>query len=484
MTLPGEAWCDRNENGKVDQEEITANVVGKAVYWSCGWTRPDLTIMTADEWVYACIGFTKNGVPLYDFSKPVQPANRIPIDDSSSSRGTVIMDLAGNITDGITFATTDGRKGSYPNLYGQHDAPASQRGVLIAIFRANGILEDLPGVGSVVALGGDRGEWFFLTTDGLYLTSICQDSKGDVTLDDTFIGQESFGGFVWRDPKGRTFVQLGGPSFRIMEVLGLDTCRKTTVKLTITQEQIDEGARIAAAKHHVGNGEPTSLTIARVAKLPDAPPAAGLAATQPLLADVPEMRVVAAGNPARWWRSVFVHDGTTLGILWQVADDSPWKNGEGHYTHAFIGGDAVDVKLDVPGRGPIRLLVAPVGGKNVAAYWQQKAAQKDNPLTYQVNNNPSNARTFDVVRLLPNAKVTVNTEQTGYSVLLTVPLADLGLTPASTLKGLAGVIFSNPAGTNRLERLYWNDKQTDLVSDVPSEAGLDTTRWGAVTVQP
>ncbi len=481
---PGEAWCDRNENGKVDPDEVTTNVKGGSVYWSCGWTRPDLTMMSADELVYPCLGFTKNGVPLYDFHQPTQPANRIPVDNGSSSRGTIIMDQAGNITDGITFATTDGRKGSYPNLYGRHDAPAAQRGVLIAVFRANGILEKVPAVGSVVAVGGDRGEWYFLTTDGLYLSSICQDAKGDVTLDDTFIGQESFGGFVWNDPQGRTFVQLGGPSFRIMQVLGLDTCRKTAIKLTITQAQIDEGARIAAGQRTSAPVEPAMLTIARVAKLPDAPPAAGLAASQPLLAGVPEMRVVAAGNPARWWRAVFLHDGTNLGILWQVADDSPWKNGEGRYTHAFIGGDAVDLKLDVPGRGPIRLLAAPIVGKDVAVYWQQKATKQDNPITYLVNNNPGNGRPFDVVHLLPNATVKVSTEQTGYSVLLTVPLADLGLTPGGTLKGIAGVIFSNPAGTNRLVRLYWHDKETDLVSDVPSEAGLDTARWGTVTVQP
>jgi len=480
----GECWFDRNDNGKVDADEIMPLKNGHACYWSCGWIRPDLTIMTADEWIYPCLGFTNNGVPVYNFNNPLKPENYVPVDDSSASRGTMIIDKAGNITDGITYATKDGRRGAYPNRYGRHDAPSAQRGVLIAAFRANGMLEDVPGVGSVMALGGDRGEWFFLTTDGLYLTSICQDSKGDVTQDDTFIGQESFGGFVWNDPQGRTFVQLGGPSFRIMQVLGLETCRKAITKLTVTQAQIDAGARIAAAQRHTENVEPASLTITRVAKLPDAPPSPGLAATQPLQANVPEMRVVAAGNPARWWRAAFMHDGANLSILWQVTDASPWKNGEGRYTHAFIGGAAVDVKLDVPGRGPIRLLVAPVGGKDIAVYWQQKAAQKDNPITYMVNNNPANARAFDVVRLLPNARVKVETDQNGYTVLLTVPLADLGLTPGSTLKGVAGVILSNPAGTNRLVRLYWYDKQTDLVSDVPSEAALDPARWGTVVVQP
>lgn len=485
VPVPGEAWCDRNDNGTVEPEELTPNVPGRAEYWSCGWIRPDLTMLTADQWIYPCIGFSKGGTPLYDFAK-AQRAPRVVASDRGGSNGTAVMDMAGNITDGIIYATKDGRTGRYPNPYGRHDAPAAQRGTIIAAFRANGVVEDIPGVGSITALGGDRGEWFLLSHDGLYISSILQDSKDDVTLDETFTGQESFGGLIWRDEQGRILVQVGGPSFRIMEVRALDTVRKATIPLQVTQAQIDAGTRIATERMRVAGVEAPELTIARVAKLPTAPPAAGLADDQPLLAGVPEVRVVAAGNPARWWRLALAHDGTTLAMLWQVADDSPWKNGEGRFTHAFVGGDGVDVKLDVPGRGALRVLAAPVGGQNVAAYWQQKATQKGNPITYTVPNNPGNARPFDIVRLLPNAQVKVETGFAGYSVLVTVPLADLGIDPAAMTKlgGIAGVIYSNSAGTNRLARLYWHDKQTDLVSDVPSEAGLDPRRWGPITVTP
>ena len=57
-------------------------------------------------------------------------------------------------------------------------------------------------------------------------------------------------------------------------------------------------------------------------------------------------------------------------------------------------------------------------------YFQQKAAVKDDPLTYIVGHNAA----------------------------------------------------------NRVARLYWSDKQTDLVSDVPSEARIDAAQFGRIMI--
>jgi hypothetical protein len=249
VEVPARAWTDLNENGQEDDGEVVENVNIKGMYWSNGWIRPDLTIMGVNGVTFspvgftprpvppydfdAQVGFTPSGVPTYDFAAPVRIANWIDARDAQGSAGTPIIDNAGNVSDGIAFHTVDGRSGAWPNRYGRHDAPAAQRGVLIAPFRANGVIEDVPGVGSVTALGGDRGEWFLMTMDGIFLSAICQDSKGHVTLDETFIGQESFGGFIWRDTKtGNVYVQLGGPSYRIMNVNGLETCEKLSADLT------------------------------------------------------------------------------------------------------------------------------------------------------------------------------------------------------------------------------------------------------------
>jgi hypothetical protein len=63
-----------------------------------------------------------------------------------------------------------------------------------------------------------------------------------------------------------------------------------------------------------------------------------------------------------------------------------------------------------------------------------------------------------------------------------VPLRDVGLDglKPGSLKGVVGVIFSDPAGINRSARVYWHDKATGLVSDVPSESRIETRNFGEI----
>ncbi|MBA3684428.1 MAG: hypothetical protein H0W72_04220 [Planctomycetes bacterium] len=483
----GKAWVDRNDNGQEDAGEVHERFTDMAAYWSSGWTRPDLTIITTSQHIYRATAFSPGGVPLYDFAKPEKPANTVALTPhEQGSTGTVIMNAAGDISDGISYHTVAGKQGRYPNRYGRHDAPAAQRGVLIAPFRTNGVIEDVPGVGSVTALGGDRGEWFLLSMDGIYLSSILQDSKGDITMDETFVGQESFGGFFWRDEKGRVLAQLGGASYRIVEIAGLETTRKQALTVSATAQQIEQGQAIAKARAAGTASEPKELTIAALATLPSEPVSADQERTTPLIAGVSDTVVTMPGDPSRTYRVALAHDGKDLAVMWQVADASPWKNGSNRFTHAFIGGDCVDLKLDVPGRGPLRVLVAPLEGKDSVVYAQAKAAAKDGPVTYMVGNNPANATNLDVVKRMASATATSKVGGSGYSVLLRVPLADLGIDPAKApaLSGVIGVIYSDPLGTNRVARMYWCDKATDLVSDVPSEARLDPARWGKLVFSP
>lgn len=483
---PGRAWIDRNGNGQEDAGELTENVNMTGLYWANGWVRPDLVILSTNGNLYRPTGFTDAGVPLYDFANPERPANWITFADAQGSSGTPLIDRAGNISNGIVYATVDGRRGAYPNRYGRHDAPAAQRGVLIAPFRTNGVVEDVPGVGSVLALGGDRGEWFLLSLDGLYLSSICQDSKGRVTLDETFIGQESFGGFLWRDTETqRVLVQLGGPSYRLMEVRNLETTVKETQTLNVSEQDIAEGSRLFQERQQqAAPREPDALRIARVRQLPNEPAPVLQPISRPLIDGGIDVYVSEPGNPAQWWRASLAHDGRELAIMYQVADPSPWLNGQGSFTHVFIGGDSVDFQFEAPARGPCRLLEAPIGGKPASVFWQVKADAKQNPTTYMVGNNPANATNFDVVQPMARATVKVATGFSSYTVLVRVPLADVGLDKAlgTDIRGIVGVIFSDPSGKNRASRLYWHDKQTGLVSDVPSEARLFPNRWGTISV--
>ncbi len=485
------AWVDHNGDGQPQPDEfITEGFDFGPVYWSAGWVRPDMTILTTDLAIYRIKGVNEHGVPIYDFAHPEQATNTVATYDKQGSTGTPVIDDAGNITNGITYHTIDGRKGSYPNRFGRHDAPAAQRGLLIAPFRTNGVVEDVPGVGSVTMLQGDRGQWFLMSFDGLYLSSFFQDIKGRLTMDETFIDGESFGGHFWRvsdgDRKGQVMLQTGKSAYYIFELLGLDSLRRQEIPLTVTEEQINEGMELANMSKPE-ESEEAPLIIKHVKTLPQEAPSPELAKDVALMDGMPFTLVSESGNPDRWFKVSLMTDGQNLTALWQVADFSPWQNASDRFTHAFIGGDSVNLMFDTPDKGAIRLLAAPLDGEPSVVFWQKKAFHQENPQTYVVNNNPSAARHFEVVKRLPNAVVKARTAEDGYTVLMTVPLSELGLHGqhmVDEIKGLAGAIYSNSIGTNRSSRIYWHDKATTMVNDVPTESSVDAERFGTIQIQP
>ena len=66
---------------------------------------------------------------------------------------------------------------------------------------------------------------------------------------------------------------------------------------------------------------------------------------------------------------------------------------------------------------------------------------------------------------------------------LEVPLDLIGLRPApgQTLKGDIGVLRGS--GGETIARLYWSNKATGIVADVPSEAELKPRNWGLLEVK-
>ncbi|MDR1010450.1 MAG: hypothetical protein LBM04_04895 [Opitutaceae bacterium] len=486
------AWIDRNGNGRIERDElITDGVAFKPHYWSPGWVRPDMSIFEPGLNLYPLRKIDANGVPVYDFKKPRHAKNCITVIERPSSNGTPVMDDAGSITDGISYHTADGRRGAYPNPHGRWDAPAARAGLIVAPFRTNGVVENIPGVGSATMLQGDRGQWFMMSFDGLYLTSLFQDLKGIVTMDATLIGGESFGGHFWRvtdgPMKGKVLLQTGQVGYSIFEVKNLDTMRRQTVALDVTADDIARGQAIAASRKKSAAVE-APLVITKRKSVPVAAPAPALARDDALVKGAPFTLVQETGNDSRWFKVTLLAGTGELALAWQVADPSPWKNGADNFTHAFIGGDCLDLKLDIPGRGPVRLLTAKVNGAPHVIYSQKTAAKKENPQTYVVGNNLANARVFDVVKILPDAKIDVQLApgNTGYTALVRIPLATLGLDGKKlpeTLRGVAGVIYSDTAGANRAARLYWHDKATGMVSDVPTESDVNPARFGDIEIK-
>ena len=91
----------------------------------------------------------------------------------------------------------------------------------------------------------------------------------------------------------------------------------------------------------------------------------------------------------------------------------------------------------------------------------------------------------DRVDVLADAKVNVVRNRGSYVVEAAVPLATLGFNPESgkSYKLDMGVIFSDAKGDNRAARVYWANKATGLVNDVPGEIMASPEMWGTATVK-
>lgn len=70
------------------------------------------------------------------------------------------------------------------------------------------------------------------------------------------------------------------------------------------------------------------------------------------------------------------------------------------------------------------------------------------------------------------------------TVELCVPLAALGFKPEAGKDYQADLaaVFSDATGTNRAARVYWSNKATGLVNDVPGEIMATPNLWGVAAL--
>jgi hypothetical protein len=89
------------------------------------------------------------------------------------------------------------------------------------------------------------------------------------------------------------------------------------------------------------------------------------------------------------------------------------------------------------------------------------------------------------VTVLENAKLAVDRKNDGYILEAAVPLKDMGFqpVPGSFTRGDLGVIFSDPGGSRNVLRIYYANKDTAIVNDIPSEARLEPQKWGAIGIE-
>ena len=179
--------------------------------------------------------------------------------------------------------------------------------------------------------------------------------------------------------------------------------------------------------------------------------------------------------------------GDMLYAMWKTADPKLLTNSGEIDNAPFKTGGALDLMLGTdptakadraqPVAGDLRLLVTVVAGKTKAILYRPVVAgTPDNQKV--VFSAPWHSITIDSVTNVSD-RVQLTNDGTG-NYQIAVPLAVLGLKPKNgmRIKGDLGILRGS--GTQTTQRVYWCNKATAIVSDVPSEAMLTPSVWGTL----
>lgn len=486
------AWTDMNGDGKIGQDEVKTRIAlsdgkpiaGIAPGWNWRMNGNFMCAAVTDLYkegklvVFRPIGFTEKGYPIYDVPATAVPGVLCGQGLMPDSRGNVIA-----LGDSVVSMKPDGKvrwryRNEWPGLHAGHRTTAAgdEPGVLIAPTRIWGMVKTAGDAGEVVAFNSNLGCSYLMTADdGLYLGRIFRDQRvaatvwnmnvppDSATLSETSLYDEHFGG---------TFERIRGDDgrFHYRYVVGKTHCSVVELK------GLDGVKRLAGGRIRV-----TASDIGRAV----AHQAAASARTL-----VPKVYNIVKGRPDEKTPDI---DGFALGVdavnlyvrvKWQD-DRAPFANGGSNPFELFKSGDTVEVMLRTKAKksdsgvrkGDVRLLFAPYGGKTVAVLYDYLAPDAS-PSEKVGFSSPWRTLTVNRVSILNTAKVEV--KRNGASLVLEaqIPLKTLHFKPDGDTKGDVGYVQSDATGQRAARRVYWSNKNTAIMSDLPTEAGIEPDLWG------
>ncbi len=522
-------WSDLNGDGRMEPGEVTiAPAVSGGVtvasdgsflvaHFADSKTANAAKMADGEAMRFRPIRFTGEGAPIYDLAKAEALApSQLPQSDGG---GQILLG-----TDGWTIQTTapppfskDSLGGSkngvpqwsypslWPGLHPSHSAPAPDRpGMLIGTTRLLGdvVTPKASPAGPLFFINGNMGDIYVLTQDGLFVAQLFQDvrqgklwqlpaEQPDMLLDELTLHDENFFPSVSQTPDGAIYLSAGGV-MALVRVDGLDTIRPIApMPITVSAGDI-ERARAFAARDEAARQAAEQPKVLITAMFKDALPADHRPAPWSGVAWAPiDRRGVAA-----WFNAntkpydvsgALAIAGDKLYAIWKTAEPGLLRNSGAEPTALFKTGAALDLMLGVdpnadPGRvgpvaGDVRLLVTHVKGVPKALIYRAvvPGTPRDRKVTFSA---PDHSVTFDRVDDVSDQVELLSDGAGLYEV--SVPLATIGLKPLPDMKikGDIGILRGNGAETT--QRVYWSDKATAIVSDVPSEAALTPNLWGTI----
>jgi len=516
------SWSDLNGDYAVQPEEVTfikGNTGGVTV-------MPDLSYVISflDEKVvrFTPQSFTDKGVPVYDLGKGET------LIDKAMFGGTSGGDMALYHPSGLTVTSNGskpferqslggGKDGhalwSYPSLWlGLHNSTPAPLpdgpGMLIGTTRIIGYFVEPKNsdVGPIWGVNGNAGTVYLFTADGLFVDRLFKDQRvgqswnmntatRDMLLNDVTAHGENFWPQLTQTADGNIYLVDGGRT-SIVRIDGLESIRRLPdVKIDLTAADLSKATNYVTVRESQRQnleGRP-NLKVT----LLDSPPVVDGKSDEWTEADRANLDRLRDASQMGY-RNHNYKDAAAITIagdklygVFETEDSNILQNSGEMPTSLFKTGGALDLmigaistndKRQKAEAGDIRVLITRVKDKLRALVYRAVVPGTKDPIPF---SSPLRTITFDKVddisaevELAVDSKPRADGRGQATTYEFSIPLSQLGLVPKPGMKIRADIGLLRGDGFQTLQRTYWSNKATGIVSDIPSEAELRPDLWG------
>jgi hypothetical protein len=450
----------------------------------------------SSDWSYFFAGRFRDRLAVFRLDVKGWTAAGAPIYDMAEARPILFLDRTHQINglhvtnDRRLIVSFDFEWGKSPDAIACYDleghrlwATAMPSRLEGKQLHANSIMYDfaIPGLGDVVCAslyhGSMRPNLF--TTDGLYVGTLLD---GGSKLGPAALWGESQP-YYYQAAGGTTYVINGGnQAEHVFQIRGLekDVVGRFAASYRLSQDDV----RRAAAMREIPPAKTPPRPVLSVTWL-DRPPA--------IDGDLKDWNLAAGvtmdGGSGRSAEVALGRDAEKLYLAYQVRQRLGMRNEGADWQTLFVSGDCADLMLATDARadanrraaapGDLRLLLSLYQGRPVAVLYRPVVPGAKTPVTISTVH-------VDQVQLLRSAQVAIRRDVAHglYTVEAAVSLQELGIDPhgAASLRGDVGVVFADESGRSRSLRLYYYNRHTETVFDVPTEATLQPAEWGPLVM--
>ncbi len=392
----------------------------------------------------------------------------------------------------------------YAGVHGAQRGPTIEdNGAVVGPIKVMGTIPVERG-GEVFCMRGYLGEDYLFTTDGYFVQTLFRDGRIPMLkLPDNYedaigldMSKYSENGEPWSgtfvkhsDGVVRLLSSTAGPSIIICRVEGLDTITDIApFNITVTKQMIDEAYAYNTAPPEEVVTEVENSMGYGIAKINKEMTINGETSDW---VGVGSNLTIAKDGIEENGTATLAYDDENLYALFTINDNSPMLNNGNEYQKLFKTGDLCDIMINSTNhsggyaeQGDMRISMGVFGGEPVAVLTKPVSDEK---LPYRYAS-PVTTLDFDYVGLIEDAEVAIvrDTDLGMYILEAKLPLASLGMTATANkaVTGDVGIVISDEIGATNRARIYWSNKNTELVYDVPGEATLYPAAWDKMYFMP